>query len=131
MDARIRDYVAENPAGILAGLIEENPGPEARFLADAIAMGDRGAMNLLDESADILGWGLSHVVHLFHPEIIILGGGLSLTGDILVERVSFFMRKYITRAFQPGPVLKSAALKEDVVGVGALLLAIKSIEKPA
>ena len=129
MDARIRQYIAGNPGSVIAGLVKKGNGPEAGFLAEAIRLGDRGAEKLLDESTGILGWGLSHVVHLFHPQIIILGGGLSLMGDLLVEKVTASMRKFITRVFQPGPAIKTAALREDVVGVGAILLAMKKKEK--
>jgi glucokinase len=127
MDARIRKYVSQNPGSILAELVKGEYGLEARFLPDAIRRGDEGAQHLLDESTDILAWGLSHVVHLFHPEIIILGGGLSLMGDLLRDKVALNLRKYITPVFQPGPEVKIASLGEDVVGVGALLLAIKNM----
>jgi glucokinase len=125
MDARIRKYVTENPESPLAELVRNEPGMEARFLPEAIHRGDEGAERLLDDSTDILAWGLSHVVHLFHPEIIILGGGLSLLGDLLKDRVAAHLSKYITRVFQPGPGVKIASLGEDVVIVGALLLANK------
>lgn len=129
MDARIRKYVSQNPGCILAELVKGEYGLEARFLPDAIRRGDEGALYLLDESTDILAWGLSHVVHLFHPEIIILGGGLSLMGELLQDKVSFYLPKYITAVFQPGPEVKIASLGEDVVGVGALLLAIENMKK--
>jgi aspartate kinase len=35
------------------------------------------------EFAQDLAFGLSHVVHLLHPEVIVLGGGLSLIGEPL------------------------------------------------
>jgi glucokinase len=129
MDARIRKYVSDNPGSLLADLVKNESGMEARFLPEAIRRGDQGAEKLLDESTDILAWGLSHVVHLFHPEIIILGGGLSLMGDLLRDKVALNLRKYLTRVFQPGPAVKIASLGEDVVGVGALLLAIKNRNK--
>jgi glucokinase len=125
MDAKIREYISENPDSILAGLVKTESHSEARFLPEAIKRGDSGANQLLEESTDILAWGLSHVTHLFHPEVIVLGGGLSLMGELLREKVSYHIRKYITAAFQPGPEIRIAALGEDVVGVGALLLAIK------
>ncbi len=127
MDARIRKYVFENPGSVLAELVKGESGLEARFLPEAIRRGDEGAEQLLDESTDVLAWGLSHVVHLFHPEIIILGGGLSLMGDLLRDKVALNLRKYLTAVFQPGPEVKIASLGEDVVSVGALLLAIKNM----
>ena len=73
-------------------------------------------------SAD-LGFALSHVVHLFHPEVIVMGGGLSLVGEPLRQAVETNLRGFVMEAFQPGPLLRLAELGEDAVPVGALLLA--------
>jgi len=54
---------------------------------------------------------------------MIIGGGLSLIGDPLLTLVKKSIGKYLTKAFQPGPEIKLASLGEDVVGIGALLLA--------
>lgn len=127
IDAKIRNYISTHPESVLAGLVKNETHTEARFLPQAIRLGDSGADFILDESADILAWGLSHAVHLFHPEIIILGGGLSLMGELLREKVAFHLQKYITKVFQPGPEIKISSLGEEVVCVGALLLAVKSL----
>jgi len=127
LDRKVRNYITTYPKSVMAGLVKDETKMEARFLQEAIMLGDSGADSILDESTDILAWGLSHVVHLFHPEIIILGGGLSLMGELLREKVSFNLKKYITKVFQPGPEVKISTLGEDVVCVGALLLAIKNL----
>jgi glucokinase len=129
MDAKIREYISENPDSVLARLVKTGSHSEAQFLHEAIKQGDTGANQLLEESTDILAWGLSHVTHLFHPEIIILGGGLSLIGEKLREKVSIRLKKYVTKVFQPGPEIRIATLGEDVVSVGALLLAIISLKE--
>ena len=127
VDAKIRNYVSTHSDTVLAGLVKDARHMEARFLPEAIRLGDPGAGSILNESTDILAWGLSHVVHLFHPQIIILGGGLSLLGNLLQDSVSLHLKKYITRVFQPGPEIKLSSLGEDVVCIGAVLLAARSI----
>ena len=92
-------------------------------LARAIEGGDALAKRILEETAEDLAFGLSHVVHLAHPEIIILGGGLSLMGEILTKSVQQHLQRFIMDAFKPGPTVRIAALQEDVVPLGALLLA--------
>ena len=55
---------------------------------------------------------------------IVLGGGLSLIGEPLRERVARALPGFVTRAFQSTrPTVRLARLGEDVVAVGALLLA--------
>ncbi len=97
---------------------------EARFLAAALAQKDPLAKAILDETAEDLAFGLSHVAHLFHPEIIVLGGGLALIGEPLRAAVEYFLPRYIMEAFAPGPKIALARLAQDAVPVGALALAL-------
>jgi glucokinase len=55
--------------------------------------------------------------------VLILGGGLSLIGGPLVQAVAQALPGFLMTAFQPGPKIRLAALKEDAVPTGALLLA--------
>jgi glucokinase len=84
---------------------------------------DASATQLLKEVAEDLAFGLSHVTHLFHPQVIILGGGLSGTGKPFRDAVSRALSCMIMEAFVPGPVIALARLGKDAVPVGALELA--------
>jgi glucokinase len=123
VDAKIRRLKTTDPESPLARLIGDSTGGEARWLAPALQQGDRVANRLLTETAEDLGLALSHVVHLFHPAVIILGGGLSLTGEPLRAAVEDALRGFTMAAFAPGPQVRLAALVEDAVPVGALELA--------
>ena len=123
VDQRIRQSIASEPNCALAKLIGNSTGAESKHLPKAIKNGDALAKRILDETAEDLAFALSHVVHLTHPEIIILGGGLSLMGNILVDAVAQHLPRFLMDAFKPGPVICTAGLQEDVVPIGALLLA--------
>ncbi len=130
VDARIRDLTRQEPASALARLVGPTTGGEARYLAGGCQEGDPGARRILQETAEELAFGLSHVVHLFHPQIIILGGGLSGVGEPLRAGVENCLRKFTMDAFAPGPRLALAALGEDAVPVGALQLAHRARAAP-
>jgi glucokinase len=123
VDARLRQWSERNPDTFLGRLVRGHPGTEARHLATALAQGDTAARDLLREVAEDLAFGLSHVTHLFHPEVIILGGGLSKLGEVLRAEVEHRLASHIMEVFRPGPQMKLAVLGEDVVPCGALLLA--------
>ena len=123
VDKKIRGYISNNPNSYLAALVGNHTHSEAKYLGRAVREGDSDAQAILDDTAEDLAFGLSHVIHLFHPEVIILGGGLSLMGELLRKSVAFSLPGFIMKAFQPGPDLRIAALSEDVVSIGALLLA--------
>lgn len=123
LDARIRELKSVDPNGALARMIGNEHGGEAKHLAAALAQGDSAAQRLLREISADLAFGLSHVVHLFHPQIIIVGGGLSGIGEPLRAALESALGHFIMEAFAPGPKVCLSKLAEDAVPVGALCLA--------
>ena len=123
IDGRIRDLKRTDPASILCQMPGFGSGGEARHLASAWQQGDVAAQRLLAELSEDLAFGLSHVVHLFHPQVIVLGGGLSGIGEPLRAGVETTLPRFLMEAFAPGPRVMLAGLGEDAVPVGALLLA--------
>jgi glucokinase len=125
MDRKVRTYCDAHPGSRLTVLASQFPGAEARGLSKALTEQNHEAQQLLTETAEDLAFGLSHVVHLMHPEIIILGGGLALVGEPLRHAVQIAMDRMIMDVFRPGPLIQMAGLNEDVVPVGALELAAR------
>jgi glucokinase len=123
MDGRIIEAKRRAPHGLLSRLVGDAIGGEARHLAKAVQQGDAAAEAILIQLADDLAFGLSHVVHLLHPQVIILGGGLAGVGEPLRAKVENSLRPHVMKAFRPGPKVALSALGEDAVPVGALVLA--------
>ena len=122
VDKKIRNYINSNPGSIIASIVGNEKSGETKYLLQAIENGDTGADIILQETADDLAFGLSHAVHIIHPEVIILGGGLSLIGDPLIKAVEKNLKGYLMDAITP-PKICIAELKEDAVCVGAALMA--------
>src|SRR5439155_2378477 len=123
VDAKIRRLKTTEPDSLLVKLIGDSTGGEARFLALALEKDDTEAKRILNETAEDLAFGLSHVVHLFHPEVIVLGGGLSLVGEPLRAGVAEALAGFTMEAFAGGPHVRLAALGEDSVPAGCLIAA--------
>ncbi len=130
VDARIRALKETEPDSVLCQLIGDSNGGEARHLPAALEVNDAAALRILNDTADDLAFGLSHATQLFHPEAIVMGGGLSLIGEPLHAAVANALRDYTMEAFAPGPNVRLAALGEDAVTVGALLLAAQAAKSP-
>jgi glucokinase len=126
VDRQIRESI-QNYSGPLAKLCAGMNGGEARHLSEALRLGDPLARKILSETGENLAFALSHVVHLCHPEVIVIGGGLSLVGDPLQEAVATALKRFTMEAFLPGPEVKLAGLAEDSVPCGALLLAAQAL----
>jgi glucokinase len=123
VDRRIRELVAVETGSILARLAAGSTGGEAKHLPAALALGDSVAQKILTETCEDLAFALSHAVHLTHPRIIVLGGGLSLLGEPLRAGVAEVLPRFVMSAFHPCPGVRLAGLGEDSVPVGALVLA--------
>jgi glucokinase len=126
VNKKVREHIETSPGSLISRLAENNNSPEAYFLKPALDQNDPEAIRIVDGLADDLSFALSHVVHLFNPQVIILGGGLSLLGEYLCLPVTKNLPKYMMQALLPAAEIKIASLGEDVVPIGALELAIAS-----
>lgn len=125
VDRKVRQAIADHPDSILAKLAKEETSEqnESRLLTPALASQDPVAHQIVEETADDLAFALSHVVHLFHPEVIVLGGGLALIGDPWRDAVAERLPRHLMDGFAPGPVVRLSTLGQLVVPVGVLHLA--------
>jgi glucokinase len=128
LDRCIRTEIAAAPETTLARLVGTQPaGGEAKHLAAAMREGCPLAKRILDDAMRELAFALSHAVHLLHPEIIVVGGGVSLLGEPLRAALAEYLPGFLMDAFRPGPRVALAALREDAVPVGALALAAQRL----
>ncbi len=68
----------------------------AKDIFDEAKAGDEVALGLVDEVCGILGSTLSNIACVVNPEVIVIGGGVSKAGDILIENIQ---KHYIETAF--------------------------------
>jgi len=123
MNHRLRDYARKFPHTTLAKAVCAQSPQEARCLPQLLAQADPQSLDLLDEAMGDLAFGLSHVVHLFHPQAIVVGGGLALIGEPLRLSLEKQLGPWVMSAFSPGLSICLAGLREDAVPIGALILA--------
>ena len=118
----IRKAVQKTDTTILKSLIGESDSHESKFLKEAIQQSDELAIKIFNEYCDILAYGLSFIVHLFNPEVIVIGGGVSLIGEDLTDNIARKLPKYVSQTYRPGPEIKLSTIGEEVVLIGALSL---------
>lgn len=86
--------------------------------------GDGLAGEIVREAGKWLGLGLVNLLHLFSPEVIVLGGSVSRLGNLLLDPVHETVQTHILdTGFLTPNWLRVAALDDDVCLVGAALLA--------
>ena len=99
----------------------------ARHVFTAAELGDEAAREIVDRAIEYLGTGLAGMATLLNPEIFVIGGGVSMSGD------SFFqpLREAFSRR-AAGPVRENvqivpAGLGDEAGIVGAVLLAEEAL----
>jgi len=96
---------------------------DAKIVGDAAVKGDTIAIEQLAYAGRIVGIGIVTFLHLFNPEIIVIGGGVSKTGDFLFKPMWEAIRKHvIDDAYIEDLKIVTAGLGDDVALIGAAAL---------
>ena len=123
LDEMAREIAMADPDGLIARLVGET-ATSGRHLTDAAIQGDRRANLALVELAGWLAIGLANLIAAFDPEIIVIGGGLSRAGDLLLEPTRAALQKTVDGAdHRVSTPVVGATLGEHAGVVGAGLLA--------
>ncbi len=122
LDRFVRDQIARDPAGQLSRLALAG-GATAAILGPAIAAGDAAAAGIVDAAARFYALGLSHAVHILHPDVLVLGGGVAEMGEAWRSAVARHLAGFVMEPFRPDLDVRLSALGQHVVPVGAALLA--------
>ncbi|MFZ0492478.1 MAG: ROK family protein, partial [Acidimicrobiia bacterium] len=97
-----------------------------RHLTSAALEGDEQARALVVEVAEWLGVGLSTLIAILDPDVIVVGGGVSRLGDVLLRptqrAIAASLEGYDVRA--PTPIV-AATFGENAAVVGAGLAALR------
>jgi glucokinase len=70
----------------------------AQTVYQAAADGDELALEVVNDTAKVLGVGIGNLLNVFNPEVVVVCGGVTLAGDHLFEPLR---REVARRAFKP------------------------------
>jgi glucokinase len=112
---RAREAIIGNGGSSLASLRE----PTAEDVAAAARAGDELAREIWDETVDALACGLTSIVNVFEPELVVLGGGVTRAGEQLLGPVRDWVRANAMEPAGRSTDIVQSALGERVGVVGA------------
>jgi glucokinase len=93
------------------------------IVGDAAQNGDHLALEIITRSGTIIGLGIVTLLHLFSPEIIIIGGGVAKLGDLIFKPMyKAIEQNVIDDAYYKDLIIMDPALGEDVSIFGAGVL---------
>ncbi|WP_077213968.1 ROK family glucokinase [Bacillus dakarensis] len=95
----------------------------AKDVFDCARTGDAAALAVVEEVAFHLGMALANIANTLNPDKIIIGGGVSRAGDILVNKVEEYFGKYAFPRVKKSTEISVATLGNDAGVIGAAWLA--------
>ncbi len=120
----IAHYVAEQLASGVPSILADIASPTARDVSQAAENGDPLAIAALSRAGTFMGHALANFLHIYNPQIIILGGGVSHSGAHFMEPVrTSVAERVMSQEYLHGLVITTAALGDDAGLMGASVLA--------
>ncbi|WP_230303029.1 ROK family glucokinase [Peribacillus simplex] len=105
--------------------VEEGNAVTSKLLFQCAAAGDSLSKAVVNKVGNYLGLALSHVGNVMNPDKIVIGGGVSQAGDILLDPVRSAFGKYAFKRVGKSTKMSLATLGNDAGVIGAAWL-IKS-----
>lgn len=93
-------------------------------VAAAVLKGDPVAAEAWREVSEVTGWAISLVINLFNPQLVVIGGGVSEAGELLLDPVRKSAWQHVMKAGHEKTRIVRASLGPDagMLGAGALAL---------
>lgn len=117
---RAKEKLAEENASFEG---TKNEDVTAKTVVEAVRKGDKIALEIWDETMRFLAIGIGNAITTVAPQAVILGGGISMSGEILFEP----LKRYLAENVHMLPVEKvkilPASLGSESGVCGALILA--------
>lgn len=106
-------------------LLRPEPGSpvSAADVASAAGAGDPLAARIFRQAAEALGFGIVNCIHIFNPDIVVLGGGVTHAGKLLFDPVREIVDRHTMPVQRAAVRIVPAELGEDVGLIGAAAVA--------
>ena len=126
-----REAIASGRETSIGELAETDPhGVTAEVVGRAAAAGDTLARELLETTGRRLGTALLGLVHLFNPQVIIVGGGVTNAGELLMKPARDTMFAGLMPIFEEDLEVVPPYLGADAGLYGAVALARRTAGIP-
>lgn len=124
---KLMEKIAEGNSTILQKKLSKGENITVEDIIDATLKGDMLAIELVEEVGNTLGKHISWLINLLNPELVVIGGTLSLTGDYLLLPIKTAVRKYALNLISKDTGIILSKLGENAGVIGACMLARKKM----
>jgi glucokinase len=102
----------------------------ARDVSESAKQGDELAIEAFSRAGNFIGQAVADFLHIFNPSIVILGGGVTLSGKFLLDPIVESMKRNIMdKSYLDGLQVVTAKFGDDAGLLGALAQAHMHLSK--
>jgi glucokinase len=123
-----RAAAERNPDSALGRLLASGHEVDGKAVTDAAIAGDEAAQEALAEIGRRLGAGLSGFANVFEPEVMVIGGGVSAAGDLLLDPARRVVEEQALAPMNRTPIM-AAELGPEAGLIGASAMARIELER--
>lgn len=91
-----------------------------RLVFERAAQGDAGLREILSAWIDDIAAGITGLVHIFNPEMVIVGGGVSSQEELLMKPLRERILRHVMPRFAEGLQVEAALLGNNAGMIGAV-----------
>ncbi|WP_010096989.1 ROK family glucokinase [Ornithinibacillus scapharcae] len=116
------NVIHEKPTSPLAEVYQVNQTITSKDVFELAATGDVDSIEIVNHTADVIGFVLSNLAVTLNPSKILIGGGVSKAGDAILQPIKNYFTKYALPRTSEACELRIAELGNDAGIVGAAYL---------
>lgn len=119
----IGERLAKGHPSILSGTCTDHRDITLNDILDAVAKEDVTAIECVEEVGDTLGRAVAGLINIFNPDVVVVGGRLSVTEQYLMPPLLSAVNRLSLNLVNNDTVIKVSRLGNKAGAVGASLLA--------
>lgn len=128
-----REARAKIAEGIKTSIPNYAKGSDGRISAKVVYLaaqdGDKPALELIEKLGFYVGVGLANLINIFNPELVVISGGVSRMGEMLLEPARKTVRERAFELSAKAARVEVSSLGYDAGALGAVALALSELSR--
>lgn len=109
--------------------LSEDSNINGKIIFEKVVSGEKDYIKIVDEWAYYVALGLKNIIYIFNPSLIIIGGGVSAQGELLISLIESQLKKIIMPSFLNKLSIKVSKCGNNAGMLGAVCGLKKSKDK--
>lgn len=125
---RIRARLDVGRQSLITSILENQLSPlNLSIISEAAEAGDKEVLEAISETGAALGLGVANLINIFNPEMVVIGGSLSMVGKYMLPAVEQVIKERALEELRKKMKILVSAFGSDASVIGAVALVVQEI----